>query len=100
MVVAARPMMMPPVGAGALRVSMPLQGPCLEMPPERPCLRKAHAVRREDDFRLVAPHVELADVSVKEKLHRLVDVLLTVAQGSTDAVIGILRLETRDLPDQ
>jgi hypothetical protein len=70
------------------------------MPPKRPCLCKAHAVRREDDFRLVAPHIELADVSVKEKWHRPADVLATGAQGSADVVIGILRLETRDVPDQ
>jgi hypothetical protein len=45
------------------------------------------------------PTVELPG-RVQEKLHRPVDVLITVDQGSTDVGVVILRLETRDLPDQ
>jgi hypothetical protein len=37
---------------------------------------------------------------VQEELLRPVDVLITADQGSKDEGVGILRLETRDLPDQ
>ncbi len=91
--------MMPPIRAGALRVAMQLQGPVLKVPPKRPYFCRARAVRREEDVRIGGPTVERPG-RVQEELLRPVDVLITADQGSKDEGVGILRLETRDLPDQ